>query len=81
MLATGLGAGSAEVRVSTRNRHDGVVRAIHPGAVNAEVIVDAGGLAIVAIVDQHALADLGLQPGSAVSALVKPSDVILATVA
>ncbi|RZS56899.1 TOBE domain-containing protein [Sphaerotilus mobilis] len=79
MLATGLSSGPA--RVSTRNHLHGSVRTIRPGAVNAEVIVDAGGLAIVAIVDQHAIADLGLQPGSAVSALVKPSDVILATVA
>ncbi|MGY0195201.1 TOBE domain-containing protein [Leptothrix sp. BB-4] len=78
MLATGLGEGQA---VSARNRLDGTVRTIHPGAVNAEVTVAAGALTIVAIVEQQAVFDLGLQPGCAVSALIKASDVILAVAA
>lgn len=88
MLATGLdderdGREGREglTRVSARNRYDGTVRSVSPGAVNAEVTVDAGALTIVAIVEQHAVADLGLQPGRAVSALVRASDVILATLA
>ena len=75
MLATDLG----EARVSTRNRFDGVVRAVRPGAVNAEVSVEAAdGLPIVTIVTQSSIDSLGLAPGRAVTALVSASDVILA---
>ncbi len=82
MLATGLDDDQdGRARISARNRYDGTVRGVSPGAVNAEVTVDAGALTIVAIVEQHAVADLGLQPGRAVSALVRASDVILVTLA
>ncbi|MCW5652384.1 TOBE domain-containing protein [Hydrogenophaga sp.] len=67
-------------RVSARNRIDGEVAAIKPGAVNAEVTLrTADGLEVVAIVTQDAVAELALAPGKAVTALVKASDVILAT--
>jgi molybdate transport system regulatory protein len=75
LLATGL----ADARVSTRNRLEGTVLAVRPGAVNAEVTVEAaGGLQVVAIVTQASVDALGLEPGSAVTALVMASDVILA---
>ena len=54
---------------------------MRPGAVNAEVTVEtAHGLAVVAIVTQAAVEELGLAPGVAVTALVKASDVVLAVV-
>jgi molybdate transport system regulatory protein len=75
LLAAGLG----DAKVSARNRLDGTVRSVTPGSVNAEVVVDAaGGLSVVAIVTRGAVQELGLAPGSAVTALVKASDVILA---
>lgn len=75
MLATDLG----NARVSTRNRLDGVVSGVRPGAVNAEVTVETPeGLRIVAIVTQGSVDTLGLAPGRAVTVLVKASDVILA---
>jgi molybdate transport system regulatory protein len=78
VLATGLG----EARLSARNRFDGVVEAVKAGAVNAEVRVRAaGGTAVVGIVTAGAVAELGLAPGVPVTALVKASDVILATTA
>ena len=67
------------VRVSARNRIDGTVHALTPGAVNAEVTVRTrDGLDVVAIVTQGAVASLALAPGVAVTTLVKASDVILA---
>jgi molybdate transport system regulatory protein len=49
--------------------------------VNAEVTVQAAhGLAVVAIVTQRAVEELGLAPGVAVTALVKAADVVLAVV-
>ncbi len=78
LLATGLG----QARVSARNRLQGTVAAVAPGAVNAEVIVHAeGDTPVVAIVNQASVAALGLQVGVEVSVLFKASDVILATLA
>lgn len=68
-----------DARVSARNRIEARVRTVTPGAVNAEVVLQAeGGVDVVAIVPQAAVGDLGLQAGAAVTALVKASDVVLA---
>jgi molybdate transport system regulatory protein len=78
LLATGLG----DAKLSARNRIDGTVAKVVPGAVNAEVTLQAhAGTLVVAIVTQASASGLGLQPGSAASALVKASDVILAATA
>lgn len=75
LLATELG----QARVATRNRFEGIVRAVRPGAVNAEVtLATADGLQVVAIVTQASVDSLGLKAGAAVTALVAASDVILA---
>lgn len=77
LLAVGLG----DARVATRNRIEGTVKAVRPGAVQAEVVMGtAGGLEVVALVSQGQLAELGLMPGCAVTALVKASDVVLAVI-
>jgi molybdate transport system regulatory protein len=78
VLATDLG----DAQVSARNRLDGTVRRVQPGAVNAEVEIEGpGGLSIVSIVAQAAVDALGLAPGAGVTALVNASDVIVATIA
>lgn len=77
LLVTELG----DARVSARNRLDGRVARVTPGAVNAEVVVEAGGVAVVAIVAQSAVEALQLAPGRAVTALVNASEVVVATVA
>ena len=78
VLATGL----SDAKISADNRLEGTVTRVVPGAVNAEVAIDAdGGVPVVAIVSQGAVASLGLREGARVTVLVKPSDVILAVVA
>jgi len=68
-------------RVSARNRIEGRVASVTPGAVNAEVVLRAeGGVEVVAVVPQGAVAELGLSPGAEVTALIKASDVVLAVV-
>lgn len=75
VLAIDLG----ETRVSTRNRLDGIVQAVRPGAVNAEVTIETrDGLPVVATVTLDSIERLELAPGRAVTALVAASDVILA---
>lgn len=74
-----LAADLAGARLSARNRIEGEVASVTPGAVNAEVVVRAdNGVEVVAVVPQATVAEWGLVPGAAVTALVKASDIILA---
>lgn len=75
-----LAAGDAPLRVSARNQLAGTVVEVHPGAVNAEVVVEiAGGLRVAAIVTRASVATLGLAPGQPAVALFDASSVILGT--
>ncbi|HEY0876910.1 MAG TPA: TOBE domain-containing protein, partial [Zeimonas sp.] len=68
-------------KMSTRNRLEGSVLRLEPGAVNSEVVVDlpAGGT-IAAIVTKESASALGLAVGKPVTALFKASSVIVGTV-
>lgn len=71
--------GNLMLRTSARNQYEGVVRAIHRGAVNSEVILDLqGGDQLAAIITNRSVDDLGLVEGGSAIALVKSSFVILA---
>jgi molybdate transport system ATP-binding protein len=63
--------------LSARNQLAGTVVSVQPGAVNAEVEIDAGGLRVVAIVTQASARALGLAPGAPVLAAFKASSVIV----
>ena len=66
------------MKVSARNVFEGTVTRVHRGTVNAEVVVTLpGGTELVAIVTNDAVAELGLAPGVAASAVIKASNVIL----
>lgn len=71
-----------QARFSARNQLPGTVAAVHPGAVNAQVLLDIdGGGQIAAIVTQPSVQALGLAPGVRATALFKASSVILAVAA
>ena len=63
--------------LSARNQLAGTVASVQPGAVNAEVEIDAAGLRIVAIVTQASARAMGLAPGVAATAVFKASSVIV----
>ncbi len=66
------------MKVSARNRFNGRVASIVPGAVNALVEVAlAGGDRLVAVVTLDSIASLGLAEGGEVVALVKAPWVML----
>lgn len=67
------------MKLSARNQLTGTVTEVNEGAAIANVVVDVNGQRLVASVTVEAVRDLGLAEGSQVTAIVKASDVILAT--
>jgi molybdopterin-binding protein len=67
------------VKLSARNQIPARVTAITRGEAIATVTLDADGLRLVASITVEAANDLGLREGSEVTAVVKASDVILAS--
>jgi molybdopterin-binding protein len=65
------------MKLSARNQIPARVTRITHGEAIANVELDADGLRLVASITVEAVADLGLQEGSAVVAVVKASDVLI----
>ncbi len=68
---------SLDMQTSARNQFHATVKAIKPGAVNSEVILDIGGEELIAMITQNSVEHLALAPGKAVVALIKASWIIL----
>jgi molybdopterin-binding protein len=68
------------MKISARNVLKGKVKEVKPGAVNTEVTVAlAGGNQIVSIITKASAERLGLSPGKEVYAVIKASNVMIAT--
>lgn len=68
------------MRLSTRNQLPGTVDSVTTGEAMAVVKVTLdGGQKLTASITREAAEDLGLAPGVAVTALVKSTEVMLAT--
>ena len=68
------------MKISARNQLKGTVSKIQPGAVNTEVVVKlVGGAEIVSIITKESAERLQLAPGKSVYAVIKASDVMIAT--
>jgi molybdopterin-binding protein len=67
------------MKLSARNQLAGTVTSVNEGAAIANVEVDVGGQRLVASITVEAARELGLREGAQVTAIVKASDVILAT--
>jgi molybdopterin-binding protein len=67
------------MKLSARNKLAGKVVAITKGEAIANVEVDVGGHRLVASITVEAVEELGLQTGSDVHAVIKASDVMIAT--
>ena len=67
------------MKLSARNQIPARVTAINAGEAIANVELDASGVRLVASITVEAVRDLGLAVGSNVTAVIKASEVILAT--
>jgi molybdopterin-binding protein len=67
------------MKLSARNQIQARVTGINSGEAIANVELDAGGIRLVASITVEAVQALGLSEGSEVTAVIKASDVILAT--
>jgi molybdopterin-binding protein len=67
------------MKISARNVLKGTIKAIHPGAVNAEVIITLhGGAEVVSVITLSSVESLGLTVGKQVYAVIKASNVMVA---
>ncbi|HEV3379475.1 MAG TPA: TOBE domain-containing protein [Trebonia sp.] len=67
------------MKLSARNQIPARVTGINSGEAIANVELDAGGVRLVASITTEAVEELGIAEGSIVTAIIKASDVILAT--
>ncbi len=67
------------MKLSARNQLSGTVSEIRRGEAIANVVLDVAGQRLVASITVEAVEELGLAEGSTVTAIVKASDVMIAT--
>jgi molybdopterin-binding protein len=67
------------MKISARNVLKGKVKEVKPGAVNSEVTVVVVGNEIVSIITKTSAERLGLAEGKEVYAVIKASNVMIAT--
>jgi molybdopterin-binding protein len=67
------------MKLSARNQIPARITAINAGEAIANVELDAAGVRLVASITVEAVRELGLKEGSEVTAVIKASDVIVAT--
>jgi molybdopterin-binding protein len=66
------------LKLSARNVLAATVKAVTPGAVDTEVIVElAPGIEIVSIITKKSAETLGLKPGAKAYAVIKASNVMI----
>ena len=67
------------MKLSARNQLSGTVQSINRGEAIANVVLDVAGQRLVASITVEAVQELSLSEGSQVTAIIKASDVIVAT--
>ena len=67
------------MKLSARNQLKGTVTGVNRGEAIANVVLDVAGQRLVASITVEAVDELGLSEGTQVTAVIKASDVIIAT--
>jgi len=66
-----------DIKISARNQLRGIVEAIDLGVVTAKVGVRVGDNLIESVITRQSVEDLNIQIGSEVTAVIKPTEVML----
>ena len=66
------------MKISARNQFVGKVATVQNGAVNSVVTIDVNGTAVTATISNAAVEELALKEGSAATAVIKATEVLLA---
>ena len=67
------------MKISARNILKGTVKAITPGSVNSEVVIELpGGQEVTSIITKKSVTTLGLAVGKSAYAVIKSSEVMIA---
>jgi molybdopterin-binding protein len=68
------------MQISARNSLKGTIKSIEPSAVNTQIVIElSNGLEVVSIITKDSAERLNLATGKTVYAVVKASDVMIAT--
>lgn len=68
------------MKISARNALKGTIKSITKGPVNSEVVIDiGGGNVVISMITSHSVDNLALKEGKSVYAVVKASEVMVAT--
>jgi molybdopterin-binding protein len=67
------------MKISVRDVLKGTVKSVHKGAARAHVQLDVGGTVVTASITNEAVDELGLKAGMQASAVIRASDVMVAT--
>ena len=67
------------MKLSARNVLSGTIKSVTKGATTAHVELTVGGTVVTAAITNEAAEELGLRAGMQASAVIKASDVIIAT--
>ncbi len=63
--------------LSARNQLPATVKAVKLGNVMAEVVMDVGGIEVVAAITRGSAEQLDLRPGDAVKAVIKATEILV----
>jgi molybdopterin-binding protein len=67
------------MKLSARNKLEGTVTSITRGEAIANVVIEVAGQRLVSSITVEAADELGLTEGATVTAVIKASDVMIAT--
>jgi molybdopterin-binding protein len=66
------------MQISARNILAGTIKAVTPGAVDTEILIElAPGIEVASIITKQSAEKLGLKPGAKAYAIIKASNVMI----
>src|SRR5262245_29579876 len=65
--------------LSARNQFQGTIKSVKFGNIMAEIVVDVGSVELVSVITRESAEKMGLKAGMAVTAVIKSTEVMVAT--